>query len=384
MHKIINVAICSSGVVSSGGEKCFVELVKQFCFLGYDQEVFLGLNTGNSDIPLKENIKLFYLEKTKKEEVKNKVLILFLYFSLFSKSLFKLKKYKEKIIIISHSDAWPDVIFAYFLKKLNPSAYWVAINHMLLPEKKYDANASIIRFYNYLNQIVFFFFQRGSDLLVSVNKVYEKQLARYNKNILIIKYGKEKTFDRIKNLNERSIDICFIGRFFHQKGVYQILEICKEVDKLLPEEKPKLLFVFIGEINAVAIEIMSRLREVDNRFDFKFVGFKSGDEKYELLGKSKLFMFPSLFESFGIVYLDAISVGTPVIEYDLEFFKDHKSGVIKVPFMDNKIFAQKIVEVLTNEKLFEKLSKEGYAYSDNFSWKKTALSILNKVNENQV
>lgn len=381
-RKIVNIGICSSGVVCSGGEKCFVELVKQFYLLGYDQEIFLGLDVGKSDIVRDDRVKIIFVKKNHKEKAnKSKGSVLLLYGNLFFRSIFSLRKYKEKIIVISHSDAWPDVVFAYLLKWLNPDAYWIAINHMLLPEKKYDTNVPIIRFYNYLNQCIFFLLQRKSNLLVSVNEMYRKQLERRNKNVLIIQYGKEREFERVRSFGERNTDICFIGRFFHQKGVYQILEICREIDRLLPKEQPKLSFQLIGEINPVAIEIRDGLKELDNRFVFDFTGFISGDAKYELLGKSKVFMFPSLFESFGIVYLDAISVGTPVVEYDLECFGDHKEGVLKAPFKNNKIFAQKIVEILKNRKYFEELSGKGYAYSSNFSWKNTADRILNEANK---
>jgi len=380
MKKIINIAICSSGKVHSGGEKCYVELLKQFRKLEYRQDVYLGYKEHANDLPVLRETDTFFLIN-KIVNIQNKFLALCLYFFLFLRSLFFLKKFDEPVVIISHSDAWPDVIFAYLLRKINSKAYWIAINHMLLPERKYDPNPSIIRSYSYLNQKLFFFFQKTSNLLVSVNEIYKNQLRKYNRNTLIIRYGKEKNFDKIKKFEQRYIDLCFIGRFFYQKGVYQIPEICEEIDKLLKRSNRKLSFLFIGNINSVAREIKKRLEKYSHRFSFRFVGFRSGDEKYELLSKSKLFMFPSFFESFGIVYLDAISVGTPVIEYDLKYFNDHKYGVIKVPFLNNKLFAKKIMELLTNKSLFEKLSIEGHNYSNNFSWENTALSILNKIDE---
>jgi len=90
------------------------------------------------------------------------------------------------------------------------------------------------------------------------------------------------------------------------------------------------------------------------------------------LKKSRILVFPSYFESFGIVYLDAISVGTPVVEYDLPCFVDHKYGVIKVPFKDNNAFAESLKKLLINDALYKKLSLEGYRYSKEFSWDKTA------------
>lgn len=381
MRKIVNITICSSGKVHSGGEKCFVELVKQFDRLGFKQDVYLGYKEDSTDLTsLKQTNISFLINEI--INIQNKFLVLCLYIFLFIKSLFFLKKFNEPTIIISHSDAWPDVVFAYLLKKKNPKALWIAINHMLLPEKKYDSNPFFIRFYNFINQKLFFIFQKGSNLLVSVNDMYKNELKKYNNNSLIINYGKEKSFEKIKYFEQRDVDLCFIGRFFYQKGVYHLPEICEEIDNLIEDKNIKITFFLIGSINSVAKDLKKSLEKISPRFDFRFVGFKSGDEKYELLSKSKLFIFPSVFESFGIVYLDAISVGTPVIEYDLKCFNGHKHGVIKVPFLNNKMFAKKAVEVLTNKGLFETLSIEGYNYSKRYSWENTAISILNKIDLN--
>lgn len=379
MKKIINVDICGSGVVSSGGEKCFAELVRQFNILGYDQDVYLGWRSKTkSDLPENKNVHLIFLIENINIS-KSKFLVPFYYFLIFTKSVFLVKKEKEKFILISHSDAWPDVIFSFLFKLVNSSCKWVAINHMLLPKKKYDTNPFYIRFYNLLNQKVFFIFQKKANLLVSVNIMYSKMLKKYNKNVLIIGYGSERNNISIRNYSQRDIDLCFIGRFYPQKGIFQIPNILSKVDKLLERKNIKLSFIFIGEINENAKKLMQQLNSLSHRFDFKFVGFKSGEEKYELLGRSKLFIFPSNFESYGIVYLDAISVGTPVIEYDLECFNNHKNGVCKIPYLNNEIFARKIVELLNNENEYKFLSESGWKYSREVSWKNTAVRLLDEI-----
>lgn len=116
-QKIINIAICSSGRVTSGGERCLIELMRQFNNLGLDQEVLLGYKESAIDICSKRNIRCHFLLK-KSFNMKNKISTLFSYFLVFAKSIFLLRRYFEKIIIISHSDAWPDVLFSNLLKDL--------------------------------------------------------------------------------------------------------------------------------------------------------------------------------------------------------------------------------------------------------------------------
>jgi len=207
-----------------------------------------------------------------------------------------------------------------------------------------------------------------------VNEMYLNQVKKYNQNVLIVKYGREFKADKIRTFEEREIDLCFIGRFYPQKGVSEIPEICQELSKIW--NGGKLKFIFIGTENRMSEDLKRRLAPMASHFEFEFLGFKAGFEKYDLLSKSKVFVFPSFFESFGIVYLDAISVGTPVVEYDLECFKAHRYGVIKVPFRNNKVFAQRIDSLLRDRELYNKQSTEGFQYSNNFSWQETAETLI--------
>jgi glycosyltransferase involved in cell wall biosynthesis len=73
-------------------------------------------------------------------------------------------------------------------------------------------------------------------------------------------------------------------------------------------------------------------------------------------------------------------MGIPTVEYDLPIYTDHKYGNIKVPFLNNEIFADKIAELLTDKALYAKISAEGVEYAKEFSWDKTAEIMLDKVN----
>ena len=120
-----------------------------------------------------------------------------------------------------------------------------------------------------------------------------------------------------------------------------------------------------------------KLKSENLNYNIEFLGPKHGDEKYDLLKKSKIMIFPCHFESFGIVYLDAISVGTPAVEYDLPCFTDHKYGVLKISFKNNKAFAEGLKKLLVDDNLHQKFAREGYRYSKEFSWDKTAEQFEN-------
>jgi len=378
--KIHNIYLCQCETILSGGEKFTYEVVprwmkKYFCFnyFGYSKL----FEKWEADGKTKTN-SLFNI----RPKVKSKAGMLILYFIIFFKSLKLIKKFKdERNVIISHSDAWPDTLFAFLLKLRNRGAKWIAITHMVLPSpfkgykyvytRKYKI-PSFIDLYQWFNMRIFFLLQKKADLLVSVNPCDRKYLLKKNKKVKIIRYGREYVGKPVLNSDNKVYDICFLGRFYEQKGIDEIPEIFENLRKVYHK---KFSVIFIGNKNNRSDQLEKELRMRGFDSSIQFLGPKRESEKYELLKKSKVLIFPSYFESFGIVYLDAISVGTPVVEYDLPCFIDHKSGVLKTPLGNNESFAKNLKRLLTDSVLYKKLALEGYLYSKEFSWDKTAESF---------
>lgn len=383
--RIYNVYICNRGLPSSGGEKFTYEIIPRFAQNHYTVN-FFGFNPIAEEWSKCDNVEVInVLKKQPKLLEKIKVFELFFYFEVFFKSLkFLIKFPEEESIIISHSDAWPDVIFSYFLKLKNPKAYWAAINHMILPSPwkgyKYVYTnkwkwPSLFDIYGWLNQRIFFLFQKKADLLISINSNDEEYLVNKNKNVLIIKHGREYLGEISKV--EKLYDVCFLGRFYDQKGIAEIPEI---LSKLSVINKNNLSIIFIGQENGFSNRLKKELESKNlENFKIKFLGPKYGEEKYDLLKKTKVMILPSYFESFAIVYLDAIGVGIPVVEYDLPCYYDHKYGALKVFNLDNDAFARAIDQLLEDNQLYQRLSLEGYQYSKEFSWEKTAETIIDKI-----
>lgn len=374
---IHNIYLCSYGVTLSGGEKFTYEVIprwtrKHLC-LNY-----FGYSALTKEWKANNNIQTINLLKSSQKE-KGKLRILILYFVIFFKSLKLIKKFKnKKNVIVSHSDAWPDTLFAFLLKLRNRDAHWIAISHMVLPGPwkgyKYVYTEeikipSLIDLYQWLNQRIFFLLQKRADLLVSINPNDRESLVKKNKNVKIIRYGREYIGEPKFDLDKKVYDICFLGRFYEQKGLDEIPEILSSLRKTYDK---KLSAIFIGDKNDYSDWLERELKSRNLGYDIRFLGPKYGNEKYNLLKKSRILIFPSYFESFGIVYLDAISVGTPVVEYDLPCFVDHKYGVIKVPFKNNNAFTESLKKLLVDDTLYKKLSFEGYQYSKEFSWDNTA------------
>lgn len=386
-----NIELSKSGIGLSGGEICLIELVRNWSENVSFENIIYTPDNGRhvyEKFLLGLRVKFHEIGNYKIEKQFGVVLSHF-YKTILS--LFHVKIFDDNFdhVIISHSDFFPTVIFSYILKARNPDARWLAFNHMLAPNPfkgfKYQFSERMYKFpsvnnlYFWINQRFFFYLARKSDLMLITNSSYLPYFRRYKDDILVIHYSSDVANYRNQlsfiPLNRKEYDACFIGRFHEQKGLFEILDI---IDKIIKMGVRDIKCVVIGNHkNANGEKFIKALRSRKLDKNIFVVGEKSGLEKYQILNNSKLFIFPSYYESFGIVYLEAISLGVPVLEYDLPIYQDHKYGAIKIPFLQNDVFAENIIQMLNNKSLYQKISEEGINYSKEFSWNATAKLISN-------
>ncbi|MEK7172453.1 MAG: glycosyltransferase family 4 protein [Patescibacteria group bacterium] len=373
---IHNICVCHNGTLLSGGEKFTYEVIPRWA------KKFPSINYFYFSEPPREweiDYKIKTINVSSEAFKENGTLrVLLFYFVAFFRSLKIIRKFdSEKNIIISHSSAWPDVLIAFLFKYKNPQAHWLAISHSLYYPNpffyqwlyiKKSRIPSLAEIYKWLVQEVFFILQKKADLLAGGNSIDKEKLLTKNKNVHIIRYGGEYKGKPEFNIENKIYDICFLGRFTEPKGVLEVPEILNNLKKICDK---KISAIFIARQDNYAGWLENKLKPLG--YDIKFLGAKYGEEKYDLLKKSKILIFPSYFESFGLVYLDAISVGTPVAEYDIPCLNTtHTCGVIKAPFKDNYAFAQNLKKLLTDQSFYQKLAKEGYEYSQTFDLDITA------------
>lgn len=183
------------------------------------------------------------------------------------------------------------------------------------------------------------------------------------------------------------------GRFVHKKGFDVLI---KAFHKLL-NNGYKLDFILAGD--GIEIEACKNLAEnlsirwINNRYNTEeagprliFWGWANRDEMKSLLAGSEIFVVPSRKEPFGLVVLEAMAIGAPIIASNVggipEIMLDG-NGLLVPPEDDNALSIA--IEKLLNEKdLREDIAKLERSRAKEFSWDKTAqayLSLANKLTE---
>lgn len=160
------------------------------------------------------------------------------------------------------------------------------------------------------------------------------------------------------SIDEGEIDALFLGRLASYKGVKVLLEAI-----LLMAEGgsiPKVVIAGRGELGKYVNEFINTHNLKNITFLNKFV---SEEEKFFLMKKSKCFLFPSTesSEAFGITQLEAMLLGTPVINTNLEsgvpwVSLNNISGITVSPESPEELSIA-MGTLINNEQLRVKLSK---------------------------
>ncbi|MHA1797233.1 MAG: glycosyltransferase [Candidatus Helarchaeota archaeon] len=194
-----------------------------------------------------------------------------------------------------------------------------------------------------------------------------------------------------KELNVKEKNVIFaLGRTDPRKGFEWLIKtmplVIKEVNDVklyigggslpeyLHEDSPEL------KEKRRLIKISEDLNVVDN---VHFTGHLSDEDVTKFYSISDTFVVPSIYEPFGLVLLEAMACKTVVIATNnggpVNIIDDGVDGFL-VNVKDTKQFAEKIIKVLTDEELKEKMTLAGYEKAINrYSWQTVSKRVLEEV-----
>lgn len=149
--------------------------------------------------------------------------------------------------------------------------------------------------------------------------------------------------------------VLFVGKFRYYKGLSVLLDAMRTVSG-------KLVLVGDGPLKSKLIE---EVRRKDLGSKIVFVDAVSDRKKLNYLHACDLFVLPSILpsEAFGVVLLEAMSCGKPVISTELgtgtSYINHHKSTGIVIPPNNSAKLSEAITTLLDNEELRSKYGQAG-------------------------
>jgi L-malate glycosyltransferase len=151
------------------------------------------------------------------------------------------------------------------------------------------------------------------------------------------------------------------SNFRRVKRVDDVVKVFAEVNKVIPS---KLLFVGDGPERT---HIESLCRESCAHADIRFLGRQ--EQMEDILAISDLFILPSEYESFGLVALEAMAAGVPVVSTNVgglpEINIDGVTGFLS-NVGDVNDMSKKIIGIFSDETAFEKMKKNALSQAKKF------------------
>jgi glycosyltransferase involved in cell wall biosynthesis len=211
----------------------------------------------------------------------------------------------------------------------------------------------------------------GADRVITVSAMMKEQIAqRYAipKEKIDVIYNAVRHEDftpgKLKShLGEKIV--LFLGRITLQKGLDYFLEAAK----LVLEKDKNVKFVVVGKGDQLykMIERAVHLGIMNNVF---FIGFAPSIEEFYKM--ADVYVMPSVSEPFGIVALEAMACGTPVIVSKRSGVSEVARHMLTVDFWDVKELANKIYGVINYAPMQYEMSKNGLNEVRNITWKNVA------------
>lgn len=322
---------------------------------------------------------------------KNKILLFQVPFSVLAQLFYIFKLYKKNKFDIIHAH-WilPQGLIAVLFKLIIKKTKVICTSH--------GSDAFILQ--NKISNKIKLFILKNSDAVSTVSTRQKKQLTKFGadkKQIYVIHNGIDGSFisDDVINLKQKHklnlYTLLFVGRLVEIKGLKYLIQAMPEVVKVFP--KIKLLIIGKGNMH----ETLSRLVcTLGLNHCVLFLSHVPNSEISDYYKHADIFIGPSIVaknkgtEGLGMVFLESLLCGTPVITTDsggmTDIIKHNKTGII-VPQKNSQAISDAIIELLKNEDLRNRLSKNGKLFvKENFNWEKIAreyYQVYVNINQNK-
>lgn len=211
---------------------------------------------------------------------------------------------------------------------------------------------------------------KNSDLLLSASKQTKADIEKYSKTkapIQVIPLGLDH-LPQIKDLNPivkspivKSPYLLYLGTLEPRKNLEMLIDAFEEL-------KLDHKLVLAGKIGWKADKIIAKAKRNPNIILTQFI---DNDERASLYKHADAFIYPSIYEGFGLPPLEALSYGTPVIASTGGSLKEILKGkALLFDPQDKKTLKGHILSVL------ESRPEVDHEYPQKFSWEKAAKETL--------
>ena len=173
--------------------------------------------------------------------------------------------------------------------------------------------------------------------------------------------------------------LLYAGRISPHKNLVRIIEAFSALKAELEKENkfPDLKLIIIGDELSKHQDLRRTVIKSGVQNDVRFLGFVPIEVLRTFYDAAKIFVFPSLYEGFGLPPLEAMVHGTPVVTSNTSSLPEVVGNAAVLVNPENVFEIRRALHrVLLDQTLRDKMKARSYEQSQQFSWHKSAARVL--------
>lgn len=228
---------------------------------------------------------------------------------------------------------------------------------------------------------------RMASLIITPSESVRREVCEYlnvaAEKVFVVGEAARRSFHRVaaaetvavrERFKIESEFILFVGTIEPRKN---LLTLVRALDEIITTTNLRPQLVIAGKEGWLNQELFSYLKSSTARERVRFTGYISDTDLRALYSSCSVFVYPSLYEGFGLPPLEAMACGAPVItSRTASIMEVVGDGARLFAPRDFRELAQAITEVLTDSRERFALSGAGRRRAASFSWEKTAAATM--------
>jgi len=225
-----------------------------------------------------------------------------------------------------------------------------------------------------------------SDLIITDSNFIKEEAKQFLKieehriRVIFMGYDKaifnqnnQKELIRFQNFNKLPQNfLLFVGSIEPRKNLVSLLSAYLLLPEYIKKDFRLVLVGFKGWENKEILELLGKLKGAVG-----YLGYVSNEELAELYRRAACFVYPSLYEGFGLPPLEAMACGCPVVTSNVTSLPEVcGDAAYYVDPYDVENIADGMHKVLSDEAMRESMVKKGLERAKLFSWEKAAKEHL--------
>ncbi|MEK7673106.1 MAG: glycosyltransferase family 1 protein [Patescibacteria group bacterium] len=214
---------------------------------------------------------------------------------------------------------------------------------------------------------------KKSKKIISVSENTKADILKFFKipkqKISVIYNGLSPEFKPSKNQTKKPF-LLYTGVWRNHKNLPRLIEAFD----ILQQKIPELKLIITGKEDPFYPEVRKTIKSLKLQDKIITPGLVDEKELLKLYQEAAIYVFPSLYEGFGLPPLEAMSCATPVAASNTSSIPEiaGKNNAVYFDPYNVQDIADKIYKLYANKNLSAELVKNGLEHVKNFSWEKTA------------